>query len=444
MSSALDAVNSPTAPETTPSATPAQTWRIIGYVILLLLLFNIGTGGVSGVPLQFILKNTLKLSPQRLSIFSMLTDLPAYLGFAFGFLRDRWRPFGKGDRGYFLFLPVVMSATLFQLSFGPFTYLRILAVMLLFATLTIWLGAAVNGLLTAIGQFNGMAGRLSVALLVVPRLVGIASNAIGGRLADASHQHQAFLLSALLSLPMLALAFLRPRDAFAHEGGATRTMPENVLSALRRLARHKAIYLPAIIVFLWAFAPGWGTPLFFYLTNTAKLSEAAYGDVMAMLGVGTLVSAFAYIFLCTRLSLRALLYWGTLLGVIGCPLFLLIHNKPQAYVISFLAGVSLSIGLCSFNDLLIRCCPSELEGAAFLFVGAASTIAADTSDLFGSWLFEKGGFTLALVVSTIFTGLIFVVLPFVPRAITAPREGERLRDMALVLDTEDARVEMAG
>ncbi len=418
----------PSADEGTLSDSSPHPWRVLGYAILLLLLFAIGNSGVSGVPLQFILKNSLKLSPQWMSVFGMLTDIPAYLGFAFGFLRDRWRPFGRGDRGYFLFLPLLMAGTELLLSLGPFTYLRVLAVMMLFATFAIWLGAAVNGLLTAIGQYNGMAGRLAVVLLVVPRLVGIASNAIGGHLSDKSHQHMAFLISAALCLPMLLLGFFKPRSAFAHEAAVTRTVPENVLQALRRLARHRAIYLPAIIVFLWAFAPGWGTPLFFYLTNTVKLSEAAYGNSMALIGVGTLVSALGYSLLCTRLALRPLLYWGTLLGVIGCPLFLLIHNQAQAYGIAFLAGVSLSVALCSFNDLLIRCCPPELEGAAFLFVGAASAIAADTSDLFGSWLFEKGGFTLALTVSTIFTALIFVVLPFVPRAITAPREGERLTE----------------
>ena len=291
------------------------------------------------------------------------------------------------------------------------------------------MGAAVNGLLTAIGQYNGMAGRLAVALLVVPRLVSIASNAVGGHLSDAAHQHTAFWFSAVLCLPMMALAFLRPRGAFAHEDAVlVRALPENTLQALRRLARHRAIYLPAIILFLWGFAPGWGTPLFFYLTNTVKLSEAAYGNAMALLGVGTLVSAFVYTLLCTRLSLRPLLYWGTLLGVIGCPLFLLIHSQAQAYGITFLAGASLSVGLCAFNDLLIRCCPPELEGAAFLFVAAAGTFAADTSDLFGSWLYEKGGFILALIVSTVFTALIVVVLPFIPRTITRPREGERLTE----------------
>ncbi len=171
------------------------------------------------------------------------------------------------------------------------------------------MGAAVNGLLTSISQYNGMAGRLSVALLVVPRLISIASNAAGGHLSDAAHQHTAFWISAALCLPMVALAFFRPRAAFAHEDDLlVRAVPENALHALRRLAGHRAIYLPALIVFLWAFAPGWGTPLFFYLTNTVKLSESAYGNAMALLGAGTLVSAFAYTLLCTRLSLRPLLY----------------------------------------------------------------------------------------------------------------------------------------
>ena len=147
-----------------------------------------------------------------------------------------------------------------------------------------------------------------------------------------------------------------------------------------------------------------------------------------------LVTVLVYTALCYKMRLRPLLWLGTVFGVLGCPLFLLIHAPSQANPVFFLAGASLGIALCAYNDLLIRCCPQELEGAALMFTSAASAIAADTSDIFGSWLYDKGGFPLALAVSTLFTSLILVVLPFIPKRLTAPREGEPL----LIEDTAPA------
>jgi hypothetical protein len=287
------------------------------------------------------------------------------------------------------------------------------------------LGAAAKGLLTELAQENAMSGRLSVVLLVTPRLISMASNAIGGALAKPSHQQLAFLLSAAACLPVMLLAIWKPTGVFVNGNEVrARAVPAGIGRALKRLAAHRAIYLPAAIVFLWGFAPGWGTPLLFYLTNQVKLSEAVYGNTQAYIGGGTLIASLLYTLLCYRVRLTPLLIFGTFLGVLGCPIFLLIHNVQQAYVISFLAGASMGIALGAYNDLLIRCCPKELEGAALLFVGATSYIAGDTSDIFGSWLYEKGGFMLALAVSTLFTASIFLVLPFIPKNLTAPREGE--------------------
>ncbi len=130
MPTPLDVVDAPSGASLEGAATiaPRQTGRIAAYAVLLLLLFNLGSIGVYGIPLQFLLKNTFKLSPPQISVFTLLIDIPFYLGFAFGFIRDRWRPLGRGDRGYFLFLPLLMAGSLCLLGFGTFTYGRVLSV----------------------------------------------------------------------------------------------------------------------------------------------------------------------------------------------------------------------------------------------------------------------------------------------------------------------------
>jgi hypothetical protein len=413
---------------------------VSAYAVALMLLTNLAGAKLAAVPLQFILKDTLKLGPQQQATFTFLSDIPYFVGFALGFLRDRWRPFGRGDQAYFLVLPVLLAGANMLIATGPFSYSRLLLGTILTAALFVLLGAASRALLATLAQNFGMTGRVSVVLMVAPRVVEMLSNVAGGHLSRPAQQHTAYLLSAALCLPMVLMGVWRPRAIFrGSDATGVRAIPEGTLQALKRLARHRAIYLPAAILFLWDFAPGWSTPLFFYLTNHVKLSEADYGYTQALMGAGTLAATLAYSALCLRMRLRPLLYTGTLLGVLGCPIFLLIRNAAEANVISFLAGASLGIGLCAYSDLLIRCCPPELEGAAMLFTGAMSAIAGDSSDIVGAWLYEKGGFGLALGATTVITACIFLVLAMIPRRLTEPPEGEKLRGSLVAEALEEAR-----
>src|SRR5439155_24681867 len=107
--------------------------------------------------------------------------------------------------------------------------------------------------------------------------------------------------------------------------------------------------------------------------------------------------------LCLRSPIRTLLWWFTVLGVISGPLFLLIHNASQAYAIGALVGVIAGLFNTVALDLLMRSCPDGLEGIALMFGGGAIAAAYSGTDIFGSWLYEKGGFGLALAVTTVCT-----------------------------------------
>jgi hypothetical protein len=46
------------------------------------------------IPISFFLKNKLNLQAHDVAEFRLLASLPLYVSFAFGFMRDTWRPFG--------------------------------------------------------------------------------------------------------------------------------------------------------------------------------------------------------------------------------------------------------------------------------------------------------------------------------------------------------------
>src|SRR3954463_12921232 len=62
------------------------------------------------VPMLFFLKNRLHLTASQTAFFALVTSIPLYLGFVFGFIRDRWSPFGLGDRGHLMVFGTLTAA----------------------------------------------------------------------------------------------------------------------------------------------------------------------------------------------------------------------------------------------------------------------------------------------------------------------------------------------
>jgi MFS family permease len=418
------------ADQSTDTAYPPQVTRFVGfYSVVLMVLYNLAAAGLISVPVSFFLMNKLHLTAVQQSTFSLITDMPYFVGFAFGFLRDRWRPLGKGDRGYFVAAPLLMASVYIWMAFTPISYGVLVIGYILIAIFSSVLGAAAQGLLAAIGKDFGMMGRLAVVALVTVRGGMMYTAEVGGWLGDHAAAFMPYVLSAAVCLTVILMAFWRPKTIFrSGDEVFVSVIPENAMAATKRLLRHKAVYLPALCLFFFEFAPGWGTPLLFFLTKTVKLTEEQFGTSQAYLRFGQIAAALSYSWLCTRFRIKPLLNWGTLLAVIGGPALLLIHTGGQANIVNLIAGICCGVALASYYDLLVRCCPKELEGVAFMLSAAAISFAGDVSDIVGSWLYEKGGFALALIISTAVTALIFIPVLFLPKAISDPHEGERIID----------------
>jgi hypothetical protein len=409
---------------------PRPTLLVWLYTIVLMGLYNLAVAGLISVPVSFIYMNDLHLTAVQQSSFGLYTDAPYFIGFVFGFLRDRWRPGGKGDRGYFFAVPILMAAVYVWMAYAPHTAGVLIFGQILIAILASVLGAAAQGLLAAIAKDFGMTGRLAVVALVTVRGSWIYQNVVGGWLDRPKNHALPFLISALVCLTVMLMAFWRPRAIFrSGDEVFVSVIPEGAVAATKRLLRHKAIYLPAIVLFLWEFAPGWGTPLLRYLTQDVHLSEMAFANSQGYLRGATVLSALCYSFLCRYVRFKPMLNIGTTLGVIGAPAFLLIHNAGQANVVSFIAGLCCGIALASYYDLLVRCCPKELEGVAFMLTYGLFTFAGDISDVLGSYLYQHGGFQLALEISTAGNALIFIPIALLPRLISEPQEGDQIIDV---------------
>ncbi len=376
---------------------------------------------------SFMLKDQLHASAGQVSLFRFVIAIPVYGSVVFGLARDLWSPLGRRDRGHLMVFSTLTAAILAALAFAKLSYGALLLGMVCAMAAFRFVDAATQGLLALVGQEKLMSGRLSALWNAVQALPLAAGALASGYLAEHLTARATFLLVAALTLGVGAIGLLKPKAVFDHAYEAPQSRGSNLIGDIRRLLRHGAIWAPLLAYLLWNFSPGSSTPLQFYMTNTLHASDAAYGAYNAIYLAAFVPVYVAYGWLCRRFSLRRLLLWGTILTIPQMVPLVLIHSAAAALFWAAPIGIMGGLAGAAYFDLAIRACPPGLQGAMMMLMDAALYLAYRGGDLVGSAIYDadpRRGFIWCVALTTLAYALILPVLALVPRALSAPRDGE--------------------
>ena len=112
-----------------------------------------------------------------------------------------------------------------------------------------------------------------------------------------------------------------------------------------------------LIQMLWQFAPAAGIVLQYHITNTLHASDAQWGLWNAIF-LGSFLPVFVlYGFLCQRVRLSRLLWFGFGLAVFQMVPLLFVKTAVGALIAAVPMGVIGGIGQASLVDLAIRSAP---------------------------------------------------------------------------------------
>jgi len=427
-----EAVSSgPNAAEADAPLRAAERARLLLYAGLLLLLLNLAApnGGLISIPVLFFLKNRLHLQAHAFAEFNAWIGIPLYLSFLFGFLRDRWSPLQTGDRGHLLLFGLATAAIYAAIAFMNPSYGLLLGGLLLATIAVLTAASAANGIFSAIGQDHLMAGQASTVLNVASIVPTVAGTLLGGLLSEALEGLDAsgaarslFLVGAGLMLAVAVFGAVGPRDLFtAHVRPAS-----SPLSDVWRLVRHWPAYPPFLLLLLWNFAPALGTVLQYHLSNTLHASDSQVGAFYAIYWASYLPSVLLYGYLCQRVRLSKLLWWGTIVAVPQMLPLLVVHSPVGALVAAVPIGLVGGLAVTAYVDLAIRSCPRGLQGTMMMLaVTTTFFVAGRFGDLWGTDLYDHaGGFVTAVLATTAVYALILPALLLVPRRLASTADGE--------------------
>ncbi|HSZ53658.1 MAG TPA: MFS transporter [Caulobacteraceae bacterium] len=409
---------------------------------LILIMYLVGpTQYLVDIPTTYMLKDHLQASATQVSIFRLITALPVYVAVLFGLTRDLWSPIGRRDRGYFLIFGPATAAVFIWLAFSKLSFTGLFVGVFLVMLTSRFTMAAYQGLQALVAQEKLMSGRLAVLWQLVATIPIVAGAWAGGVVAKELQPQQTFLMLGVLTALIGLLGLWKPRSVFDHAYDRPEAKGADLIGDLKRLARHKAVYPAVLILFLFQFSPGSNTPLQYYLTNRLHASDAVYGEFQAIFAASFVPMFFLYGWLCRRVPLKSLLFWGTILTIPQMIPLAFIHTPAQALWIAVPIGMMGGIAYPAYLDLAMRSCPPGLQGALMMMADGMFYLSYRAGDLLGSAIYSSSpryGFVYCVIAITVVYALILPVLLLIPKGLADTRDGEANPSIEAVVAAEIA------
>ena len=369
------------------------------------------------LPFQNFLKADLHASRQAMASFFALSTLAWYFKPLAGIFTDSVPLFGTRRKYYLILSAVTAGALYLVVGVVPRTYISVLIAMIAVNCMLVVGSTVVGGLVVEIGNRERATGRLNSSRYVVMNACTLIGGPLGGFLAARAFGLTT-IAGAVIALSIVPFAwFMLKEPPVAHTNSQAWI---NAKAQFRTLMKSKTLWSAAGLLFLVYIAPGFSTPLYYFQTDTLKLSQQFIGTLILLAGAFGIVGAFIYSVMCKKLNLRTLLYISIIINVLGTMTYLFYRSGTAAAFIESQNGLIGTVAELALMDLAARATPKGSEGLGFALMMSVRNGGQAISDIFGSWLIDQHHVTFFKLVwlNAGTTALILFVIPFLPRLLT--------------------------
>ncbi len=375
------------------------------------------------LPLQNLLKSDLAVSREGMAAFFAASALAWYFKPLAGILSDSFPLFGTRRRHYLILSAFAASALWLLVGLVPRSYGSLLWAVIAMNAMLVIGSTVAGGLLVEAGQRHGATGRLTSARYFVMNMCVLLGGPLGGFLAARSFGLST-AVAAVIAISVVPVAYLMLREPPTAQRSTTAWV--NAWAQLKTLVRSGTLWSAAGLLFLVYISPGFGTPLYYYQTDSLKFSQQFIGNLGLINGGVGLLGAVCYGLLCRRLMLRPLLAVGIGCNVLATLLYHFYQSHTSAMIIEGGAGLFATLAELPLMDLAARATPRGSEGLGFAVMMSVRNGSQALSDIIGSLLVDQYHVSFASLVwlNAGTTALVLLVIPLLPRILMNRRDGE--------------------
>ena len=364
---------------------------------------------ISLVPLKNLLKNELHESKSATAAFFFWLGIAWYFKPFFGIFTDAFPLFGTRRKSYILLGSLLSVASFLGLIFTPHAYAPLMTMCIAVNVFMVITSTAVGGYMTEKAQALQASGSFASIFQVAYQMAGVLGGPLGGLLATVAFGWTNFASAAIMLLPIpAAIFFLREKRAQVN----SQLLLQDARGQLKKIVKAKTMWAAAGFSFLFYFAPGIQTALFYRQQDVLHMSTSQQGLMLFLDGGFAVAVAAVYgTYAAKRWSLRRLLFWCILAGAIAQMGYAFYNSMTEAYIIESLWGLGWASADMALTDLYMRATPEGSEALGF-----ALMVSVRNLSLFGAdWLGAKAMESYHLQFSTmaIANGAVsLIALPF--------------------------------
>jgi folate/biopterin transporter len=406
---------------------------------ILLVYVVQGILGLARLAVSFFLKDDLGLSPATVAALTGVAALPWTIKPLFGFMSDGL-PIGGYRRRPYLVLSGLVGCgawvalgTVVQSAVGAIAAITVSSLSVAVSDVI------VDSLVVerARGESQATAGTLQSLAWGASAAGGLITAYLGGALLEQVTTRSIFLITASFPLIVSLTAWLIAEEPIAD--GATWSLVTRQVGQLWGAIRQRAIWMPALFLFLWQATPSADAAFFFFTTNDLGFGPEFLGRVRLVSSLAALIGIWVFQRFLRGVAFRPIFAWSTVLSsLLGLTSLMLITHANRSLGIDdrwFSLGDSLVLtvmGQIAFMPVLVlsaRLCPPGVEATLFASLMSIVNLAGLVSHELGALLTHWLGVTETnfdhlwqLVLLTNLTTLLPLPLVFLLPAVSAQSE----------------------
>jgi MFS family permease len=365
------------------------------------------------------------LSAGLVANFFVVSTVPWLIKPVYGLLSDFVPLFGRRRLSYLVLASTLAAAA--GLTVGVGGIRDYWPLLVLFTTMGLGLAftdVLADALMVENGRRLNLTGAFQsvqwASVYTASVLVGI----VGGWLAHHRLLSGAFLLASGFPLLALAAALVVVREPRLR---ADRAALRERLRDVRGALRGREVWLVAGFIFLFTFSPSFGPGFFYYQTDRLGFGQQFIGGLAALQSLGAILGAVTYAPLSRRWPLRRRINTAIGLSAAVTLVYLLYRGAATAVVIDFAYGWVSMVTTLAFLELAAKACPVNVEGTFFALLMSVYNAGMQGSQWTGGHLYDALGFERLVLVSTVTTGLVWLIVPLVPVDAIEARAREAAR-----------------
>jgi len=392
---------------------------------------------ISLIPLKNLLKNELNESRSATAAFFFWLGLAWYFKPFFGIFTDAFPFLGTRRKSYIVMGAILSVIGFVALIYTPHRYGALLGICVAINVFMVITSTAVGGFMTEKAQSFKASGRFASVFQMAYQTAGVVGGPLGGILAAVAFGWTNAVSAAIMFLPIpAAFFFLKEKrvniDAEKLLGDAGKQ--------LTKIVKAKTMWAAAGFSFLFYFAPGIQTALFYRQQDVLHMSTKQQGVMMFLNGIFAMLTAAIYGgYAAKRWNLRKLLLWCIVAGAVSQMGYAFYNSMHQAYLIEIIWGLGWASADMALTDLYMRATPTGSEALGFSLMVSVRNLSLFGADWLGAKAMESYHFhfsTMAIangVISLIAVPFVFLLPGFIvdqrdsrAEAVAAPPAGKVL------------------